>query len=92
MTGIFEGYTVLLEINGQAVPGTIFDVIMSFADMASTWLLLAFVDDVDLYWIGLSQFLVALFSLFLFTAISVYKGWLDPFLEGLTKTFALKVR
>jgi len=90
VSGIFEGYTVLLEINGQAVPGTIFDIIMSFADMASTWLLLALVDDVDLYWIGLSQFLVALFSLFLFTAISVYKGWLDPFLEGLTKTFALK--
>ncbi len=91
MSGIFEGYTVLLDINGQVLQGTIFDIIASFFDMASTWLILAFVKDVNLFWIGLSQFVVSLFSLILFTAIAYFKGWLDPFMHGMTKTFALKV-
>ena len=90
-SGMFEGYTVLLDINGQVLEGTYFDIIASFFDMASTWLICAYVKDVNMFWIGLSQFVVSSIFLILFTVIAYYKGWLDPFLYGMTKTFAFKV-
>ena len=89
--GAFDGYSVLLDINGQVLPATLFDIVMSFADMAATWLLVTKVEGVTLYQVGISQLAVSLVSFVLFTMVSYFMGWLDPFLPGLIGSFAMKV-
>ncbi len=90
MEGAFDGYTGLLDINGQVLPATIFDIVMSFADMAATWTIVTR-PDASLYLVGVSQLIVSAVSMVLFAVISYYKGWLDPFLPGLVRSFAMKV-
>jgi len=88
--GMFGTYSVLIYINGQATQSTIFGIITGALDCAATWLLCAFVEDVSLFWIGASMLSMSVLYHTGFTIFAIYKGWLDPFWNGMIKTFALK--
>jgi len=83
LEGVFDGYTTLLDISGYALPATMFDIVWSFLDLATTWLCLHFIDDFDLFWVGVGQVVVAVLCYILFTCIAVFSGWLDPYWRGM---------
>ena len=92
LDGVFESYTCLLDMIGYAGPAVAFDIIAGFGDVAITWVLLASVEGMTLFWLGVSWLAVSAFCFILFGAIALCKGWLDPFLDGMFRSFGLKVR
>ena len=92
LEGIFDGYTVLLDIVGYAMPATLFDIVAGTVEIVVLWVLLATVDEFTLFWVGVYQLITAASFLFLFLILTNLLGWLDPFLPGMTGSFALKVR
>jgi Na+-driven multidrug efflux pump len=90
VAGIFDNLYTLLDINGQVTQATLFDFVTGATDCAVTWVMLAFVEDVDLYLIGLSMLLISVVHYLGFTLISYFMGWLNPFIDGMVKNFALK--
>jgi len=88
--GIFDNLYTLLDINGQVTQATLFDFVTGATDCAVTWVMLAFVEEVDLYLIGLSMLSISIVHYLGFTLISYFMGWLDPFTDGMVKNFALK--
>lgn len=88
--GVFGNMYTLFDINGQVTQATLFDFITGATDCCMTWLLLAYVKDMDLFWIGASMLLMSTVHYFIFTLLAHCKGWLDPFYDGLLKSFALK--
>ncbi len=92
LEGIFEAYTGLLDMVGYALQATIFDIIVGIVEVSVVWLALAFWDDVDLFWVGVIHLAAGTFFLFIFTVLATCLGWLEPFIPGLTRSFALKVR
>lgn len=91
-SGLFDSYTALLDISGYAVPATVFDVITGGAEAVVIWSLLEFQEGMTLYWVGVAHLVTGVSCFIVFTSIAVCKGWLDPFWDGMFKTFAMKVR
>lgn len=90
--GVFEAYTALLDISGYALQATIFDILTGALDCILLWVLLSTIDNFNLFWVGVTSLCVTVFCFVLFTVIAVLCGWLDPFWNGMIKTFALSVR
>ena len=91
-SGIFDSYTLLLDISGYALPATVFDIITGGAEAVVIWSLLAFTEWMTLFWVGVAHLVTGVFCFILFSLIAVCLGLLDPFWDGLFKTFAMKVR
>jgi len=90
VAGIFDGISTLLDVSGYAFIGTVMDVVAGAMDVISLWLLLMYVEEMNLFWVGAAQLGSSILFYVLFGSIAVFKGWLDPFWSGLTKTFALR--
>ena len=88
--GLFDTFTALLDVSGYAFPATVFDVLAGTIDMISVWLLLVYVEEMNLFWVGVTQLGTSVVLYLIFGSFAVYRGWLDPFWSGMTKTFALK--
>ena len=88
--GLFDEFIALLDVSGYALPATMFDVLGGAIDMMSVWLLLMYVEEMNLFWVGVAQLGTSVVLYIIFGTFAVYKGWLDPFWSGMTKTFALK--
>ncbi len=88
--GVFGNIYTLLDINGQVTQATLFDFVTGATDCAATWFLLAFVKDIDLFWIGASMLAMSTIHYTCFTLVAHCKGWLDPFYDGMIRNFALK--
>lgn len=91
-SGLFDSYTALLDISGYALPATLFDIIAGAAEAVVIWSLLAFQEGMTLKWVGVAHLVTGVTCFIFFTLIAVCRGWLDPFWDGLFKTFAIKVR
>ena len=91
-SGLFDAYTALLDISGYALPATFFDIIAGGVETGVVWSLLAFKDDMTLFRVGVAHLISGVSCFIFFTLIAVFRGWLDPFWDGLFKTFAMKVR
>lgn len=89
--GIFDGCTVLLDIVGYAMHATLYDLFVGTVEIVTLWILLATVDGFNLFWVGVYQLITAASFLIIFLIVSNMVGWLDPFLPGMTRSFALKV-
>jgi len=63
---------------------------VGIVEVAVVWLALAFWDDVDLFWVGVIHLATGTFFLFIFTIMATCLGWMEPFIPGLTRSFALK--
>jgi len=88
--GIFDAYTALLDINGHALPATIFDMITDAMGCGVTWVLMAYVDGFNLFWVAVTILSTTICCFIVFTLIAVCQGWLDPFWNGMINTCALK--
>ena len=88
--GIFDVFTALLVVNDYELPATIFDIITGAMGCGATWVLLAYVDGFNLFWVAVTSLAATVLCLIVFTLVAVCQGWLDPFWNGMIKTFALK--
>lgn len=88
--GLFDAFTALLDVSGYALHATVFDVLAGTIDVVSVWLLLMYVDEMNLFWVGVTQLGTSVVLYLICGTFAVYRGWLDPFWSGMTKTFALK--
>ena len=90
VAGLFDGISTLLDVSGYAFIGTVMDVVAGAMDTICIWLLLVYVKEMSLFWVGAAHLGSSLIFYTIFGAVAVFRGWLDPFWSGLTKTFALK--
>lgn len=88
--GMFDTFTALLDVSGYALPATIMDLAAASLDLLSVWLLLMFVEGMDLFWVGMAQMVSSVVIYGVFVCFVVYKGWIDPFKSGLVHSFGLK--
>ena len=88
--GINESIHALLDtINLQG-----YSTILTAVEELTSFLLILFLalfGSPSLQTVGMVHFLVAVAFLLINISIIVYKGWFEPYLEGMTNTFALKV-
>jgi Na+-driven multidrug efflux pump len=91
LEGISDSYSVLLDISGYAVPATIYDIVAGASDCIILWLLLAFYDGANLFWVAVAMLASNIFFFVLFAVIAICLGWLDPFWNGMIKSCAFKV-
>ncbi len=89
--GIAASYCTLLDISGYVVPATIYDIVAGASDCLAVWLFLEYYEDASLFSVALLCLGLTFFWYILFTSIAVCNGWLDPFWDGMLKTFAFKV-
>ena len=88
--GLYIGYEALLEVIEREVYSTIIDVSKSLTWAVSTALILIVFDGslIDVAYVDLiCQFIF----LGITVIISVSKGWMKPYTDGLFRSFALKV-
>ena len=88
--GMFDTFTALLDVSGYALPATIMDLVAASLDLLSVWLLLMFVEGMDLFWVGMAQMVSSVVIYGVFVCFVVCKGWIDPFKSGLVHSFGLK--
>ena len=88
--GMFDTFTALLDVSGYALPATIMDLVAASLDLLSVWLLLMFVEGMDLFWVGMAQMVSSVVIYAVFVCFVVCKGWIDPFKSGLVHSFGLK--
>ena len=88
--GMFDTFTALLDVSGYALPATIMDIVAAILDLLSVWLLLMFVDGMNLFWVGMAQMVSSVVIYAVFVCFVVCKGWIDPFKSGLVHSFGLK--
>ena len=92
LNGLFRGYHVLLDISGYAVVGSIFDVLYGITNVSVIWLLCAYWEGIELYWIAVVELILASTFFVAFNILIACKGWLAPFTRGIIGSFALRVR
>lgn len=88
--GMFDVFLALLDVTGYESQATVVVLVEGITSVLSLWALLYFVETMDLFWVGIAELGVSLFIYVMFGIFVVYRGWLDPFWHGMTKTFALK--
>jgi Na+-driven multidrug efflux pump len=88
--GMFDVFLALLDMTGYASPVMVVALVEGTTSALSLWGLLHFVNGMNLFWLGVTELCVSLFIYSIFGILVVYRGWLDPFWHGMTKTFALK--
>ena len=88
--GMFDTFTALLDVSGYALPATIMDLVANSIDLLLVWLLLMFVEGMDLFWVGMAQMVSSVVIYGVFVCVVVCKGWIDPFKSGLVHSFGLK--
>jgi len=88
--GIFHTLFTLLQVSGYASQASFLFILEGIVSLLTVWGLLHWIDEMTLFWVGVSDICVSLLVYSLFAIFVVYKGWLDPFWYGMTKTFALK--
>jgi len=90
LSGLFDSFTGLLDVIGYVKEGTAFDIVAGAADAVVLWVILETVPGITLYWVGVIHLISCIVTSILFTSIAVFRGWLDPFWEGLVGSNALK--
>ncbi|GFH46031.1 hypothetical protein CTEN210_02505 [Chaetoceros tenuissimus] len=88
--GMFDTFTALLDVSGYALPATIMDLAANSTDLLLVWLLLMFVEGIDLFWVGMAQMVSSVVIYAVFVCFVVCKGWIDPFKAGLVHSSGLK--
>lgn len=88
--GINESIHALLDTIGLQGYSTVLTAIEELVSFLLI-LILALFGSPSLQTVGMVHFLVAVAFLLINIGIIVYKGWFEPYMEGMTNSFALKV-
>lgn len=75
-------WALILEVNGQEVFTSTIGIIEGGINFALVLACCATIDTYSLYWVGVTQLLIAIFFAFILVAVALYKGWLSPFFKG----------
>lgn len=87
---MFDGFLVLLDMTGYASPAMVVALVEGTTSALSLWGLLHFVKGMNLFWVGVMELCISLTIYSFFGILVVYRGWLDAFWHGMTKTFSFK--
>jgi len=90
VTGVFHTLFTLLQINGYASQVSLLDIVQGTASLVTVWGLLHGIEEMNLFLVGVTDVCISFTIYSLYAIFVVYKGWLDAFWYGMTKTFALK--
>jgi Na+-driven multidrug efflux pump len=88
--GTFHTLFSLLDVNGYASQASGMVILEGTINVLTVWGLLRGIDNMNLFWVGVTSLCISVLVYSLSAIFVVYKGWLDPFWYGMTRTFALK--
>lgn len=90
VTGIYHALFTLLDVSGYASHASLLLILEGTISVLTVWGLLHGIEDMNLFWVGVTKLCICSLVYLMFAIFVIYKGWLNPFWHGMTKTFAFK--
>lgn len=89
LEGLWEGIDNLLEVTNHEIFSTAIGIAADISEVIYIFTAVTYHDDINLTQITYISLINEIQWIFISLGILHYKGWLEPFMCGLTRTFAL---